>query len=57
MALPANWVWVVVGVEGSKREREKRVDFPLVTGSDFQSALWQKGLTLYMPERSGPHQA
>lgn len=41
-------------VEGSEGEREKRVDFAVVTGLDFQAALWQKGLTLLMPERSGP---
>lgn len=43
-------------VEGSEGEREKRVDFAVVTGLDFQAALWQKGLTLLMPERSGPIQ-
>jgi hypothetical protein len=52
-ALPANWLLVVGGVEGSKREREKS---PPVTGlPDFQANVLTggKALTLCETGQSG----
>lgn len=51
MALPANWVFVG-GCRGFGR-RKRKEGFAVVTGLDFQATLWQKGLTLLMPNRSG----
>jgi hypothetical protein len=47
-ALPANWLLVVGGVEGSKREREKS---PPVTGlPDFQANVLTGGKALTLCE-------